>query len=77
LKNVNAVVMLGTSMPTLGPILEDVSNGVDIPILSHMSALAWRSLVVFDPELAEEGAMRRYFAGDNWRERFRRAVSQQ
>jgi maleate isomerase len=77
LKNVDAVVMLGTGMPALGPILDHVGSGTGVPIISCMSALAWRSLAVFDLGLAEESAMRRYFAGDGWRERFGRAVSQQ
>jgi maleate isomerase len=74
LKTVDAVVMLGTGMPTLGPILA-YTNGSSVPILSCMSALAWRSLVVFDRDLAEPAAMRRYFAGDGWRDRFARAMA--
>jgi len=71
---VDAVVMLGTGMPTLGPILAYADDS-KVPILSCMSALAWRSLVVFDRHLAEPGAMHRYFAGDGWRERFARAMA--
>ena len=71
---VDAVVMLGTGMPTLGPILAH-ARGATIPILSCMSALAWRSLVVFDRDLAEPSAMRRYFAGEGWRDRFVRAMA--
>jgi maleate isomerase len=74
LKAVDAVVMLGTGMPTLGPILA-CTNGSNVPILSCMSALAWRSLAVFDRGLAEPAAMRRYFAGDGWRARFARAMA--
>jgi maleate isomerase len=74
LRTVDAVVMLGTGMPTLGPILAR-ANSSTVPILSCMSALAWRSLVVFDGALAEPGAMRRYFAGEGWRERFVRAMA--
>jgi len=71
---VDAVVMLGTGLPTLGPILAR-SRGCSTPILSCMSALAWRSLVVFDRDLADADAMRRYFAGEGWRERFARAMA--
>ncbi len=74
LKKVDAVVMLGTGMPTLGPILAHADSST-VPILSCMSALAWRSLVVFDPALGEPGAMRPYFAGEGWRERFARAMA--
>jgi hypothetical protein len=74
LSQVEAVVMLGTGMPTLGPILgRAASSGV--PILSCMSALAWRSLMVFEPGLAATDAMRRYFAGEGWRERFAQAMA--
>ncbi len=72
-KIVDAVVLLGTGMPTLGPILAAASAS-DIPILSCMSALAWRSLAVFDPSFAETETMRRYFAGEGWRERYARAT---
>jgi maleate isomerase len=75
LKSVDAVVMLGTGVPTLGPILNLVGNGSTVPVLSCTSALAWRSLVAFDADLAEEGPTRRYFAGEGWRERFRRAMA--
>jgi maleate isomerase len=74
LASVDAVVMLGTGMPTLGPILAH-AGGSPIPLLSCMSALAWRSLVVFDPSLTEPDAMRRYFAGEGWRERFARVMA--
>jgi len=65
--------MLGTGMPTLGPILAH-AGGSTIPVLSCMSALAWRSLMVFDRNLAEPHVMRRYLAGEGWRERFSRAT---
>jgi maleate isomerase len=73
LDGVDAVVMLGTGMPTLGPILSR-ANASPVPILSSMSALAWRSLAVFDRGLSKTDAMRRYFAGEGWRERFARAM---
>jgi len=75
LKSVDAVVMLGTGVPTLGPILKYAGNGSAVPVLSCMSALAWRSLVEFEPGLRERHAMRRYFDGEGWRERFARAMS--
>jgi maleate isomerase len=74
LNKVDAVVMLGTGMPTLSPILAHANRSA-VPVLSCMSALAWRSLVVFDRDLAEPAAMRRYLAGEGWRERFSRAMA--
>jgi maleate isomerase len=74
LAKVDAVVMLGTGMPTLGAILHR-ANGARVPILSCMSALAWRSLTVFDRSLDNAEAARRYFAGDGWREHFARVMA--
>jgi maleate cis-trans isomerase len=71
---VDAVVMLGTGMPTLGPILAR-SADFGVPILSCMSALAWRSLLVFDPTLGEPERLRAYLAGDGWRERYERQMA--
>ncbi len=66
---VDAIVMLGTGMPTLGPILTNAVSS-SVPVLSSMSALAWRSLAVFDPALREPAAARRYLAGAGWRGRY-------
>jgi maleate isomerase len=76
LNSVDAVVTLGTGMPSLGPILKYAGNDLSVPIISCTSALAWRCLMVFDPKLAERTAMRPYFNGDNWRDRFSYAMSQ-
>jgi maleate isomerase len=72
--NVDAIVMLGTGMPTLGPILDHATQS-QVPVLSCMSALAWRSLAVFDPAMKEAGHTRRYFAGQGWRQRYKDAVA--
>jgi maleate isomerase len=66
---VDAIVMLGTGMPTLGAILTHAASS-SVPVLSCMSALAWRSLAVFDPALREAAAARRYLAGAGWRARY-------
>jgi len=68
-EKVDATVMLGTGMPTLGPILAHAAHA-ERPVLSCMSALAWRALAVFDPALREFASARRYFAGEGWRERY-------
>lgn len=73
-KPVDAVVMLGTGMPTLGPILAHASASAS-PVLSCMSALAWRSLAVFEPALKQPDAARRYLAGEGWREHYARATA--
>lgn len=67
--DVDAFVLLGTGMPTLGPILsQDGANGPFT--LSCMSALAWRSLAVFDPRLMEADGARAYLRGGVWRSRY-------
>jgi maleate isomerase len=73
--NVEAILILGTGVPSLGAMLSYAGNDPSVPILSCTSALVWRALTVFDPKLAEPAAMRRYFNGDGWRERFRQATS--
>ncbi len=75
LKSVEAVLVLGTGVPSLGAVLKYAANDLSVPVLSCTEALAWRSLTVFDSTLAEPTAMRRYFAGDGWGERFRYAMS--
>lgn len=69
-QTVGAVVMLGTGMPTLGAILAHEASS-NLPVLSCMSALAWRSLAAFEPKLFEPTAVRNYLAGDLWRGRYR------
>jgi maleate isomerase len=73
LKTVDAVLILGTGVPSLGAILKSANTAV--PILSCTAALAWRSLTVFDPQFAELRAMRQFFNGDDWRERFHYVMS--
>lgn len=45
--NFDAVVLLGTGMPTLQPILEK-SRASGVPVLSCMLATAWRSVCMLD-----------------------------
>jgi maleate cis-trans isomerase len=65
----DAIVMLGTGMPTLGPILAHAAVS-ELPVLSCMSALAWRTLAVFDPGLRNAAEARRYLSGHGWRQRY-------
>jgi maleate isomerase len=69
LRDVDAVVMLGTGMPTLASMLRHAA-ALPVPVLSCLSALAWRALAVFDRGFNEADAMRRFFAGAGWRQRF-------
>lgn len=67
--DVDAFVLLGTGMPTLGPILSQARDGGPLA-LSCMSALAWRSLSVFDPRLKDADGARDYLRGSVWRSRY-------
>lgn len=62
----DAVVMLGTGMPTLGPML-DVNPSSPVPILSCMMCLGWKSVNVISPQ---DTVLADWIRGDHWRERF-------
>lgn len=64
----DAFLLLGTGMPTLGPILSQ--PGAAPLAISCMSALAWRSLAVFDASLNQPDAARGYLRGGRWRGRY-------
>lgn len=55
----DAVVMLGTGMPTLAPIAATPAVG-GAPVLSCMLATAWASFAAIDPEFAD---IRAFIAG--------------
>lgn len=66
---VDAIVMLGTGMPTLKPILD--FPAVDgAPVLSCMTALAWRSLVALRAEALDAVDLRNWIGGEGWRGRY-------
>lgn len=67
---VDAVVLLGTGMPSLGPIL--ARPAVDgAPVISCLLALAWRSVGAARSEAPDEATLRRWIAGEGWGPRFR------
>lgn len=49
LPQVDAVVMLGTGMPTLAPLLQANRAGRGAPVLSCMQALAWKAVELLAP----------------------------
>jgi maleate cis-trans isomerase len=66
---VDAIIMLGTGMPTLKPILD--RPAVDgAPVLSCMTAIAWRSVVALRGGAPDGAALRRWIAGEGWRARY-------
>ncbi|MGE4338380.1 MAG: hypothetical protein AB7E55_20720 [Pigmentiphaga sp.] len=61
---VDAVVMLGTGMPTLGPILASAGKGGP-PLISCMLALVWRCVQAIHPEDADLAS---WLEGKHWRD---------
>lgn len=49
LSGVDAVVMLGTGMPTLAPLLRANRAGSGVPVLSCMFCLAWKAVELLTP----------------------------
>lgn len=67
---VDAIVLLGTGMPSLGPILAHPQ--VDgAPVISCMLALAWRSVCAARGEEPDGASLRRWIAGEGWGARYR------
>jgi maleate isomerase len=64
----DAVVMLGTGMPTLGPLLEANAHS-KVPVLSCMLCLGWKAVAALAPE---QTRLETWIRGDHWRERFER-----
>jgi maleate cis-trans isomerase len=70
-RGVDAIVLLGTGVPTLGPI-RDAADGP--PVLSSMLALAWRTIAALDGRVPEQDDLRRWISGELWADRFERSV---
>lgn len=68
--SVDAIVMLGTGMPSLGPIL--ARPAVDgAPVISCLLALAWRSVCAALGDAPDGASLRRWIAGEGWGARYR------
>jgi len=66
---VDAIVLLGTGVPTLGPIRQ-TATGNGPPVLSSMLALAWRTIAALDGRPPERGDLLRWISGERWGKRF-------
>lgn len=66
---VEAIVMLGTGMPTLKPIL-DCPAVEGAPVISCMTALGWRSIVALRGAQPDGAVLRRWIAAGGWRDRY-------
>jgi len=68
-KDIDAIVMLGTGMPTLEPIARAAKRSGP-PVISCMLALAWATLEAADGGSADPLArLKGFIAGDGWAER--------
>ncbi|BDG72415.1 hypothetical protein Rmf_23440 [Roseomonas fluvialis] len=66
---VDAIILLGTGMPTLKPILDNPA--VDgAPVISCMTALGWRSVTALCGVAPNGDTLRCWIAGEGWRDRY-------
>lgn len=71
--DVDAVLMLGTGMPTLGAIAARPMLG-RAPVLSCMLALAWRCVAHLDPRTDSREGLMDWIHGGHWRSQLTRAM---
>jgi maleate cis-trans isomerase len=71
---VDAVILLGTGMPTLGTIL-DRPEVDGAPVISCMTALGWRSIAALRGAAPDGTTLRRWIAGEGWRDRYRQRMA--
>ncbi len=67
-KDLDAIVMLGTGMPTLRPIL-DVRDWAGPPVTSCMLSLAWRTVLHMDGVAPSSASMLAWSRGEGWSDR--------
>jgi maleate cis-trans isomerase len=69
----DAIVMLGTGMPTLAPIAESI-GWAGAPVMSCNLCLAWRAVAAVDRCEPAAGTLDPWLRGEGWVERLRRRV---
>ena len=67
-KPVDAIVMLGTGMPTLGPIAE-TAGWAGPPVMSCMLCLAWRTIEAIERREPTQDSVTAWIGGDGWARR--------
>lgn len=68
--SLDAIVMLGTGMPTLEPILERPQVG-GAPVMSCMLCLAWAAIDAVRARQPDADALHAFIRGEGWGERLR------
>ena len=73
-KPLDAIVMLGTGMPTLAPIAGAIGwNGP--PVMSCNLCLAWRAVEALDGEAPRRSTLESWLQGKDWADRLRRSAA--
>ena len=67
-KALDAIVMLGTGMPTLWPIANAIGWG-GAPVMSCNLCLAWRAVVALDRTEPDAASLQPWLRGEGWVER--------
>ncbi|MBS7707521.1 maleate cis-trans isomerase family protein [Chelatococcus asaccharovorans] len=71
-RDIDAVLMLGTGMPTLDAIAHVPFIG-KAPVLSCMLCVGWKAIALRDPATATRDGLLRWVKGDGWSERLERS----
>ncbi|MBS7701313.1 hypothetical protein [Chelatococcus sp. YT9] len=71
-QDIDAVLMLGTGMPTLDAIAHVPFIG-KAPVLSCMLCLGWKAIALRDPSTATRDGLLRWVEGEGWGERLARS----
>ena len=66
--DLDAIVMLGTGMPTLAPIARTPFQG-RTPVLSCMFCLVWAGVTLLDDAPPTAASLKHWLTGDWWRSR--------
>ena len=72
-KTVDAVVMLGTGMPTLRAIATTI-GGRGAPVVSCNLCLAWRAVTALDASAPDRASLSMWLKGEHWRGRLAQAM---
>jgi len=67
-ESVDAILLLGTGMPTLAAIATHAERS-DLPVLSCMSALGWRTLLAITDTEPHPANIRPFLTACAWRSR--------
>ena len=67
-KNLDAIVMLGTGMPTLSPLVR-LSDWNGPPVTSCMLSLAWRTVLYVSDTQPNADNLQDWLSGNEWRDR--------